>query len=169
MKEEIRNKIAENTKLIIFNLEDYYTEGTRIQIDVSQWLDHGIVLREKAFRAALKNHNWEQYTNAYVAIFCSTDAIIPAWAYMLVGVHASPFVKKLVIGSLIDLETLLYQETLQNIDLDPYKEKMVIVKGCAQKPVPQSAYITITNKLISVAKSVMYGEACSSVPLFKKR
>lgn len=169
MKEEIRNKVAENTKLTTFNLEDYYTEGSRVQIDLSEWLDQGIVLREKAFRASLKNHNWQQYSNTFVAIHCSTDAIVPAWAYMLVSIHCSPFATKIIQGTLLDLETMLYHETLTGLDLSFYKDKLVIVKGCAQKPVPQSAYVAIANALIPVAKSVMYGEACSAVPLFKKK
>lgn len=169
MPGEIKNRVADNTNLVTFNLEDYYVEGERIQIDISQWLDQGFILREKEFRASLDNHNWEQYKSGYVAVYCSTDAIIPAWAYMLFVVKIAPFAAKTVIGSLEDLETIIYQEVLNELDVIPYKDKFVIIKGCSDKPVPQSAYLTITNKLISVAKSVMYGEACSSVPLYKKK
>lgn len=164
---EIRNKVAENTSLITFNLEDYYVSGKRIQVDISQWLDQGFILREKEFRSHLDAHNWEQYQNSYVAVNCSTDAIIPAWAYMLFTVKAAPFCKKVVIGDLEALETSLYESVITKIDVTPYQDKFVIIKGCANKPVPQSAYTNITAKLITVAKSVMYGEACSSVPLFK--
>lgn len=166
---DIRNKVAENTKLITFDLEDYYVSGQRIQVDISQWLNQGFILREKEFRAALDNHNWEQYQNCYVAVNCSTDAIVPAWAFMLFTVKVTPVCKKVVIGDLEALETSLYEMTLTEIDIEPYKDKFVIIKGCANKPVPQSAYVNITSKLISVAKSVMYGEACSSVPLYRKK
>lgn len=169
MEESIRNRVAENTNLVTFNLEDYYIEGRRVQIDISQWLDQGFILREKSFRASLESHHWEQYKNCYVALHCSTDAIVPAWAFMLVVVKITPFVKKVVKGSVIDLETHLYENVLHNLDLSAYKNKMVIIKGCSSKPVPESAYLAITSLLMPIAKSVMYGEACSSVPLFKQK
>jgi len=169
MSGEIKNRVAENTNLLTFDLEDYYIEGERIQIDISQWLDQGFILREKDFRTSLESYNWEQYKGMYVTVFCGTDAIVPAWAFMLLVVKLSPFIEKVVIGDLEVLETALYDEILNNIDLSIYKDKYVIIKGCANKPVPQSAYLNITNRLIGVAKSVMYGEACSSVPLYKKR
>jgi len=169
MSGEIKNKVAENTNLITFNLEDYYVAGNRIQVDISQWLDQRFILREKEFRASLDNHDWEQYKGCYVAVHCSTDAIVPAWAFMLFVVKINPFVKKVVIGGLEALETSLYDKILSNLDLLPYEDKFVIIKGCSNKPVPQSAYLNITSKLISVAKSVMYGEACSSVPLYRRK
>ena len=169
MSEEIKNKVAENTNLITFNLEDYYVDGNRIQVDISQWLDQGFILREKEFRTSLDNHDWEQYKGGYVAVHCSTDAIVPAWAFMLFVVKISPFVEKIVIGDFETLNTSLYEEVLLTIDLSAYKDKFVIIKGCSNKPVPQSAYLNITNKLIGVAKSVMYGEACSSVPLYRRK
>ena len=168
MEGEIRNKVAENTKLVTFDLEDYYQEGKRLKIDISQWLDQGFILREKEFRKNLEEFNWEQFNGAYVIVFCSTDAIVPGWAYMLLMVKLNPFAKHVVKGSLETLETALYNNILDTLDLSAYKDKFVIIKGCANKPVPQSAYINITNKLIGVAKSIMYGEACSSVPLYKK-
>ncbi len=169
MEGEIRNKVAENTKLVTFDLEDYYQEGKRIQIDISQWLDQGFILREKEFRKNLDEFNWEQFKGVYVAIYCSTDAIVPGWAYMLLMVKLSPYVKHAEIGDLQVLETALYASVLETLDVTVYQDKFVIIKGCANKPVPQSAYINITNKLIGVAKSVMYGEACSSVPLYRKK
>lgn len=165
---EIKNRVAENTNLLTFDLEDYYVAGQRIQVDISQWLDQGFILREKEFRTSLEAHDWEQYVNSFVAVNCSTDAIIPGWAFMLLVVKLSPFVKKVVIGDLEVLETALYEEALEKIDLSIYDDKYVIIKGCAHKPVPQSAYANITTKLIKISKSVMYGEACSSVPLYKK-
>ncbi len=168
MSNEIRNKVTENTNLITFNLENYYVEGKRILVDISQWLDQGFVLREQQFRASLKAHNFKQYQNSYIAVYCSTDAIVPVWAFMLFTAQASKYAKKVALGSLKDLETAIYQEQLHQIDVSSYLNKFVIIKGCSQKPVPESAYIMIIQKLQTVAKSVMYGEACSSVPLFKQ-
>jgi hypothetical protein len=165
--DEIINKVA-NSVLEVFDLEDYYPSGTRTQIDISQWLFEGFLLKEKDFREALKNHDWKQYENQFVAIDCATDAIIPAWASILVTVYLSPFAKKVVVGNLSDIETALYQEILPTLDYSKYQDKPVILKGCSKKPVPESAYIMAIQKLQPFAKSIMYGEACSAVPLFKK-
>ena len=167
MQEEIINKVA-NSVLEVFDLEDFYPSGIRTQIDISQWLLEGFLLKEKDFREALKNHDWKQYENHYVAIDCSTDAIIPAWASILVTVYLSAFAKKVVMGSFSDIETALYQEILLTLDYSIYQDKSVILKGCSKKPVPESAYIMAIQKLQPFAKSIMYGEACSAVPLFKK-
>ena len=168
MADEIVNKVA-NSALEVFDLEDYYPKGIRTEIDISQWLYEGFLLKEKDFRESLKNHDWSQYENHYVAIYCSTDAIIPAWASILVTIHVFPFVKKVVSGNLQDLETILYQEILSTIDYSKYQDKPVIIKGCSKKPVPESAYILAVQKLQPFAKSIMYGEACSAVPLFKRK
>lgn len=165
--EEIINKVA-NSVLEVFDLEDYYPKGTRTQIDISQWLYEGFILKEKEFREALKEHDWSQYQNHFVAIHCATDAIIPAWASILVTTYVAPFVQKVVLGTIADLETSLYQDILSRIDYSKYLDKPVILKGCSKKPVPESAYIFAIQQLQLVAKSVMYGEACSAVPLFKK-
>lgn len=165
--DEIINKVA-NSSLEVFDLEDYYPTETRTQIDIAQWLFEGILLKEKDFRDSLKNHDWSQYQNHLVAIYCSTDAILPAWASILVTIYVSPFAKKVVSGSLKDLETAVYQDILSNIDYSNYQDKPVILKGCSKKPVPESAYIMAIQELQKVARSVMYGEACSAVPLFKK-
>jgi len=165
--DEIINKVA-NSVLEIFDLEDYYTKGNRLRIDLSQWLLEGFLLREKDFREHLKNHDWSQYQDAYVAVNCSTDAIVPAWASILVTIHAAPFAKKIVSGSLEDLETSIYQELLPSIDYAVYKDKPVIIKGCSKKPVPMGAYVLAAQYLQPFAKSIMYGEACSAVPLYKK-
>ena len=165
--DEIINKVA-NSSLEVFDLEDYYPSGIRTQIDISQWLYEGFLLKEKDFREALKNHDWSQYQNHLVAIHCSTYAILPAWASILVTTYVSPFAKKVVLGTINDLETALYQEILSKIDYTQYQDKSIILKGCSKKPVPESAYIIAIQELQKVAKSVMYGEACSAVPLFKK-
>lgn len=167
MEDEIINKVA-NSALEVFDLEDYYQNGIRTQIDIAQWLYEGFLLKEKDFREALKSHDWTQYQNHFVAINCSTDAIIPAWAKILVAVYVTPFAKKVVSGNLYDLETFLYQEILATIDFSKYQNLPVILKGCSKKPVPESAYVIAIQQLQQYSKSVMYGEACSAVPLFKK-
>lgn len=167
MAEEIINRVAQS-KLITFNLEDFYPQGERIVFDLSQWLHEGFVLRETQFREEAKDHDWSQYANAYVALGCSTDAIVPAWAYMLISSYLEPFAKKTVIGNLEDLESHLYLDIVERLDVSDLSDKAVIVKGCSNKPVPKNAYIFLIKKLQPVVKSLMYGEACSAVPLYKK-
>jgi hypothetical protein len=165
---EIVNRVAQSA-LVTFNLEDHYPKGERILLDIKDWLFEGFILREKDFRAAISSHDWEQYKDAYVALTCSTDAIIPGWAYMLIATELQPHAKKMLIGNLEQLETSLYQSIIEKLDLSEYKDRPVIIKGCSNKPVPPNAYLWITSKMQTVAKSVMYGEACSSVPLYKRR
>lgn len=167
MAEEIINRVA-NSKLVTINLEDFYPAGERVIFDIKDWLLEGIVLREKDFRASARGHDWSKYQDCYVALTCSTDAIIPGWAYMLLSTYLSPVAKKVVVGDAEMLETVIYTEVIQNLDVSEYKDLPVIIKGCSRKPVPQNAYILLTNKLQPVAKSIMYGEACSSVPLYKR-
>ena len=168
MQDEIINRVA-NSVLEVFDLEDYYPKGNRVQIDISQWLLEGFLLKEKDFREHLQRHDWTQYQDQYVAISCSTDAIVPAWASILVTLHLAPFAKKIVNGTFEDLETALYQEILHAIDYTIYQNKPVIIKGCSKKPVPMSAYVLAAQYLQPFAKSIMYGEACSAVPLYKKK
>ncbi len=168
MSEEIVNRVAQS-KLITFDLEDYYLEGKRVVLDIKDWLFEGFILREKEFRNHVSEHNWEEYQSTFVAINCSTDAIVPGWANMLLASKLQPYAKKVVLGDLEQLETSLYQSVIEEIDITPYKDKFVIIKGCSNKPVPPNAYLWITSRIQTVAKSVMYGEACSSVPLFKKK
>ncbi|MFD2822725.1 DUF2480 family protein [Lacinutrix iliipiscaria] len=167
MAEEIINRVA-NSKLVVLDLEDFYPVGKRLLFDIKNWLFEGLVLREKEFRAQVKAHDWSQYQEAFVALTCSTDAIIPDWAFMLLSIHLEPYAKKVVLGNLEALETSLYQDIIQDLDVATYKDKPIIIKGCSKKPVPSSAYIMIAHKLRPHAKSIMFGEACSSVPLFKR-
>ncbi|MBT8306581.1 MAG: DUF2480 family protein [Maribacter sp.] len=167
MEKEIINRVAQS-QLRTIDLEDYYPKGERVFLDIKEWLFEGFVLREKEFRARIASHDWGQYQDKYIAIDCSSDAIIPGWAYMLIATKLQPYAKKVVQGSLEQLETTLYQEIIQNLDISEYEDKPVIIKGCSNKPVPPNAYLWITAKLLPIAKSVMYGEACSSVPLYKK-
>ncbi|MBT0606970.1 DUF2480 family protein [Aequorivita echinoideorum] len=168
MSEEIINRVA-NSKLITFDLESYYPNGERVAFDISGWLMEGIVLRESDFREKANAHNWEQYQNKYVALHCSTDAIVPGWAYMLLSLHLSPYAKKISVGTLEEMESILFAEILQKIDFSQYEGKPIIIKGCSHKPVPNNAYVMAAQKLQPFAKSIMYGEACSSVPLFKRK
>lgn len=166
--DEIVNRVA-NSKLTTLNLEDYYLEGERHQIDIKDWLYDNFFLKEKDFRGFVSNHNWAQYKDGYVALFCSTDAIIPTWAYMLVQTQLQPYARKVILGNLEQLETSLYQTIIDDLDVSEFEDKPVIIKGCSNKPVPPNAYIWATAKIQEVAKSVMFGEACSSVPLFKRK
>jgi len=168
MPDEIINRVA-NSKLITVNLEDYYPEGQRVLFDIKDWLFEGFVLREKDFRAQVSEFDWSQYEGAYIALTCSSDAIIPGWAYMLLSIQLEPFAKKTIIGTLDNLETAIYQDVIQTLDISDFKDKPIIIKGCSKKPVPQNAYIMLANKLQPFAKSIMYGEACSSVPLYKRK
>jgi hypothetical protein len=166
--EEIINKVAQSS-LQVFDLEDYYPEGARTQIDISQWLIDGFLLKETTFRESLKNHDWSLYQNQYVAIYCATDAIIPSWASILVASSVATYAKKVVLGSINDLNSALYQSVLNQIDFSVYQDKPVILKGCSKKPVPESAYIIAIQELQKYAKSIMFGEACSAVPLYKSK
>ena len=164
---EIKNRVAESA-LRTFDLEDYYPKGKRAQLDIKDWLLEGLLLKEKDFREAVAAHDWSQYQDCYLAVYCSTDAILPGWTFMLLAAKASPFAKKVVLGTLEDLETAVFQDILSAIDLDEFVDRPVIIKGCGDLPVPPNAYLMATNKLQTVAKSVFYGEACSSVPLYKR-
>ena len=164
---EIVNRVA-NSALITIDLEDYYPKGTRVCFDIKEWLYEGLVLREKEFRSFVNTHDWSTYKDQFIALYCTSDAIIPGWAYMLVRLQLSGIAKQVVVGDLETLETTLYQTTIDNLDLRFCENKPVIIKGCSNKPVPQNAYLFLIDKLQPIAKSIMYGEACSSVPLFKK-
>lgn len=168
MAEEIVNRVA-NSKLITVDLEDYYPKGARVVFDIKDWLFQELILKEKDFRQNVKNHDWSQYENSYVALTCSSDAIIPSWAYLLLTTELSLYAKKVVIGNLELLETVLYQRIINELDVSSFKDKPVIIKGCANKPIPPSAYTLLIEKIQPTAKTIMFGEACSTVPLFKRK
>ena len=157
------------SKLVTVDLEDFYPPGERVVIDLKDWLYEGLVLREKDFRDSVKAHDWSVYEGKYAAVHCSTDAIIPSWAYLLVTVALAPYAKKVVVGSLELLESQLYESIIDALPLDPYRDLPVIIKGCSEKKIPETAYASLISRLLPVAGSLMYGEACSSVPLFKKK
>ena len=168
MADTIVNRVAAST-LITFDLEKLYQIGSRESIDLSQWLDQGLLLKEKEFRAQLKAHDWTIYRDKFIALQCSTEAILPSWAFLLVATHLQPFARKVVLGNLKDLEVQLFAEEIQLLELSPYKDQPVIIKGCSENTVPQDAYVQLISKLQPVVKSLFYGEACSSVPLYKKK
>ena len=168
MEDEIINRVA-NSKLMVVDLEDYYPKGQRTVFDIKDWLFHELVLREKDFREYVNQHDWSQYQDHYIALTCTSDAIVPAWAFMLLTMHLQPYAKKIVVGNLEQLETSIYQDIIQNLETNAFVDQMLIIKGCAHKPVPANAYIMLSQKLKPLAKSIMYGEACSSVPLYKRK
>lgn len=167
MSEEIVNRVV-NSKLITIDLEDYYPEGNRVIVDISEWLYEGIILKEKEFRQSLQEHNWSQYQDKYVALACKADAIIPSWAYLLITTKLSPFAKKVVVGNLELLETVIFQEIILNLNIENFQDKPVIIKGCSNKPIPETVSVQLVERLLPFAKTIMFGEACSTVPLFKK-
>jgi hypothetical protein len=168
MGEEIINRVT-NSKLKVIDLEDYYPNGKRILFDITDWLLEGLVLREKDFRVFVAEHDWSQYQNCYVALHCSTDAIVPDWAYMLISIELQTYSKLTVIGSLEQLESIIYTSIISELDLSIYQDFPLIIKGCSHKPVPANALVLLSQKLKPIAKSIMFGEACSSVPLFKRK
>ncbi len=168
MADEIVNKVAQSG-LVEVNLEEYYVHGERILIDVKENLFQGLILREKDFRDYIKNTNWENYKNKLVAVVCTADAIVPTWAYMLLATALEPQAKKIVFGNLATLETVLFFESLSKINTDNFRYKRIVIKGCGNLPVPESAYVELTRILKPVAKSIMYGEPCSTVPVYKKQ
>ena len=167
MSGEIINRV-EQSSLITFDLEQYYDQSPRVQIDIKDNLYQGFALREKEFREYVKRTDWSQYQGKNVAIFCSTDAIVPTWAYMLLTTALEPHAKNVVFGDLSHLENFLFHEALKKVDLTEFEGGKVIIKGCGRFPVPEFAYVEITRLLKPIVSSLMYGEACSAVPLYKK-
>jgi hypothetical protein len=164
--EEIVNKVAQSS-LTVFDLEDYYPDDHVVDLDVSQWLAEGFILRETDFRAQLKAMDWTPFEDKYVALYCSNDAILPAWTFALVAVHLAPFALKIIQGTKEIAIIEWYQDILNKLDYTDYFENPVILKGCSKKAVPNQVYTLAIQKLIKVSKSVMFGEACSAVPLYK--
>lgn len=168
MEQPIVNRVS-NSSLVVFDLEELYTEGERVQFDIKDLLFQGLILREKEYREFIKSHDWSQYTGKFVAITCSADAIVPTWAYMLLASVLQPVARLVIFGSLHDLEGELFKSALEKVDWDQYKEGKVVIKGCSKVEVPVSAYVEATTKLRAIASSIMFGEPCSTVPVFKKK
>jgi len=168
MDETIVNRVAESG-VITINLEDYYPKEELVVFDLKDYLFMGLILKEKDFREALKNFNWQQYENKNVAVTCTADAIIPVWAYMLVASYLQPVTKEIAVGNEKDLITNIIIKKIAAVNGEDFKDKRVVIKGCGDIQIPEVAYVEITNKLRPYAKSIMYGEACSTVPVYKKK
>jgi hypothetical protein len=166
MEDVIINKVAQSG-LLTLDLEKYYPEEENAVFDLKDHLFMELILKEKDFREALKNIDWSVYKDKNVAVYCSTDAIIPLWAYMLVTSYLQPFAKEIVFGDEAQLFSTLFLKKLSGIDAKEFEGKRVVIKGCGDKKIPEAAYLEITKILLPVAKSIMYGEACSTVPIFK--
>ena len=167
MEDQIVNKVV-NSGLITFNLEDHYQPGARVVIDIRHQLFQELILREKDFREFIKQHDWSQYRDQYVAITCTADAIVPQWAFMLVAIALGPYAKFFVFGTLEELETEIFRGTLSKVDWSQYQNAKVVVKGCSKVLVPAAVYIDVTRSLHPFVVSLMFGEPCSTVPLYKK-
>ena len=168
IQENIINKVA-NSGLITLNLEDFYHKGERVVYDIVDNLFSGLILREKDFREFIKNHDWAQYQDKNVAIICSADAIVPTWAYMLLANKLKPYANEVVFGDLNTLEAVLFTKALAKINPQDYADERVVIKGCGDIEVPVAAYVEVTNLLTPVVKSMMFGEPCSTVPVFKRK
>jgi hypothetical protein len=168
MEKEIVNRVS-SSQLVTFDLEELYTPGERVLFDLKGLLFQELVLREKDFRDYIKSHDWVQYKNKFVAITCSADAIVPTWAFMLVSVSLQPYAKHIIFGTLKELEQTLFQMELNKVDWNKYNNAKVVIKGCSKVDVPLTAYVEATSHLRSMASSIMFGEPCSTVPIFKKK
>ncbi len=168
IQENFVNKVAASG-LITLNLEEYFHNGERIVYDIKENLFHGLMLREKDFREFIKTHDWSAYAGKNIAIICSADAIVPTWAYMLLANRMKPFANEVVFGNLETLEAVLFTKALAKIDISAFADERVVIKGCADIDVTVAAYVEITNLLTPVVKSIMYGEPCSTVPIYKRK
>lgn len=164
----IVNKVAESG-LITLDLERFYPTEEVVEFDIKGFLFMEMLLKEKEFREQLDRVEWGVYKNKIVAVFCSTDAIIPMWAYMLVSTKLTPHAKEVILGNKKETTEKAVEKNIQQMDVEPFREKRVVVKGCGDIEIPPSAYLTISNKLLPVVKSLMYGEPCSTVPVYKKK
>lgn len=165
---ELVNKVAQSG-LITLDLEDFFPKEAIVAFDIKEFLFRGLILKELDFRAALKAHDWSAYQNKTVAVFCSTDAILPQWAFMLVSTYLSAQTTETYFGTTEEVEQKLFLSNLKSIDATKYIDERIIIKGCGTKTVTGEAYLEITKKLQPVVKSLMFGEACSTVPIYKRK
>jgi hypothetical protein len=167
MKKEIINKV-ENSSLKTIDLDLLIPKTPRVILDIKKWLKNDLILIEKDFRGLIKSHNWNQYLGKYVSIQCSNNAIIPDWAFMLVSKSLKELEIENFIGSLEIMEHIIVKKTIDKLDLSSFKDKSIIIKGCSKKSIPKSSYSFLIDRLQPIAKKIMFGEACASVPIFKK-
>ena len=168
IQENIINKVAQSG-LVTLDPAQFYAPGERVVYDIKDNLFHGLILREKDFREFIKGHDWAQYRDKNVAVTCTADAIVPAWAYMLLGNRLQPYARQVVFGDADVLETVLFVKEVSALDVEQYRDQRVVIKGCGDVPVPVSAYVELTQKLTPVVKSIMFGEPCSTVPIYKRK
>lgn len=165
--DEIVNKVAKSG-LVTFDFEEHYPEGLRMSLDIKNQLWMGMALKEKDFREFISSHDWAEYQDAYVSVYCSADAIIPHWAYMLVSTRLTGIAREIYFGTPEEMEKLIFRKLIDSIQEEDYRDVRVVVKGCGNKYVPTSAYADLAFKLQPVVKSLMFGEPCSTVPIYKK-
>lgn len=168
MSEPIINKVAESG-LITIDLENYYPKGNTAVFDLKEYLFMGMILKEKDFREALKKVDWSVYQDKNIALICSADAIIPVWAWMLAAAYLQPVAKEIVMGDEKELHKNIFLKNISGIDINEFADKKIVIKGCGEIPIGDYVYMEITKLLLPVAKSIMYGEPCSTVPVYKKR
>jgi hypothetical protein len=168
-KGEIVNKVQQSDKLVTIDLQKYFDDTPKAELDLKQFLFKGMILKEQDFREQLEQFDWSQSNDQYVAVYCSTDAIISKWAYMLVGQYLTGHAKEVFKGQKDDMLYELYRRMLEDVDWNSYEDKFVILKGCSskEKPVPESVYLYATQRLVPHVKKLMYGEACSNVPVYR--
>lgn len=165
---ELVNKVAQSG-LVTINLETFFPTEEIVEFDIKDFLFRGLILKELEFRAALKQHDWNQYKDKTVAVFCSADAILPQWSFMLITTYLLPHTDKVHVGTKNEVEQQLLLKNINNIDTAKYTDGKLVIKGCGTKTVGNEAYLTITKKLQPVAKSLMFGEPCSTVPVYKRK
>jgi hypothetical protein len=165
--ETIVNKVAESG-IITLDLAPYTHADDVAVFDLKPFLFKEMILREKDYRAALQTHDWKQYEGKHVAVTCSVEAIVPVWAYMLAASYLQPVAASVYFGNEADLAASLIRSRISEIDVREYTDKRVVIKGCGDTPIPDAAYVAITYHLRPVVKSLMYGEPCSTVPIYKK-
>jgi len=168
MSEVFINKVAESG-IITINLEDYLPKEEIVVFDIKDYLFMGLILKEKEFRQSLKELDLSIYKDKIVAITCSADAIIPMWAYMLISTTLSQKSQIVLMGSATEVKNKLLIRAIHHLNTEEFKDKRVVIKGCGENPIPEEAYLEITNLLLPVAKSIMYGEPCSTVPVYKNK
>lgn len=167
MNKEIINKV-QKSGLVTIELDKIKLSENILEIDIKNWLFEGLFLKEKEYRKSILNHDWSKYKNAYVYIHCSSEAIIPTWAYMLVSIKLENYTDKIILGNKEKVYERCFEDAINLIDYSIYSNKSVIIKGCSDEKIPIFAFHLITTKLKPIAKSIMFGEACSAVPIYKK-
>ena len=168
MSKDIVNRVSKSP-IVNIDLEVYWPKEPQTSIDISQWLENGYLVREKPFRSALISHDWNQYKNHYIRLFCSTEAVLPGWTYLLVSTYLHGIAKFVVQSSEEEFLNKIYTQIVNEIDMEPFRDKPIMVSGCGSKEIPQDALVQLVQRIQKVARSVFFGEACSNVPLWKKR